>query len=444
MNTRNRTMRNLSFTISLPLQLLIGLAVPDANASSQEMAVARTISLPPPTGPFAVGRAMFHWTDSSRTEQFDPARSARRDLMVYVWYPAEAPTHAQYADYIPHLAALTRALGDSLMRDEFGDALPGIRSGSVRSHSIEGADFSHALHSEPLLIFSHGFGESSLTYTAQVEDLASHGYVVAAIEHPHDAYAVWFPGDRVVRFASAQWDSAKALPKGAVAYQLAQAPIRTDDIRFVLNRLIEYSKRPEPEMVFASHIDLSRVGVFGHSLGGVAAASACRIDARFKACVNEDADDDGRPFDGGFATRPIKRPFLFFATGHSIYVSKRTPQPSDAALVNMKLTRAAYDSIVNLFQHNQDEALSKMTDSYRIMAEAPDFTHRTFIDLKLLQTQPDSLALRQSHYLSLIRSYLLQFFDRTLREPRDPVLGSAAPTDSLVTIHHFRGGGAAR
>ena len=146
MNSRNGTMRNLSFTISLPLQLLIGLVMPDAKASSQEMAVARTILLPPPTG-------------------------------------------------------------------------------SVRSHSIEGADFSHALHSEPLLIFSHGFGESSLTDTAQLEDLASHGYVVAAIEHPHDAYAVWFPGDRVVRFASAQWDSAKALPKGAVAYQLAQVNV---------------------------------------------------------------------------------------------------------------------------------------------------------------------------------------------------------------------------
>ena len=35
-------------TVSLPLQLLIGLALPDAMASPQEMAVARTISLPPP------------------------------------------------------------------------------------------------------------------------------------------------------------------------------------------------------------------------------------------------------------------------------------------------------------------------------------------------------------------------------------------------------------
>jgi pimeloyl-ACP methyl ester carboxylesterase len=431
-------MRQVLLALSLAVQSLSGQTVPVGTHDSQEALGAPVVSMPLPTGPFAIGRVAFNWTDSSRTEQFEAASNARRSLMVYVWYPAEAPARPHYADYIPHLAALTHDLGDSLMRDEFGAAFAAIRSGSVRSHSLEAADFSPSLHAVPLLIFSHGFGESSLTYAAQLEDLASHGYVVAAIEHPYDAYAVWFPGNRVVRFAQAQWDSAKVLPKGAAAYQLAQVPIRTEDIRFVLDRLIETSRRSPREVPFASHLDLSRLGVFGHSLGGVAAASACRIDVRFKACVNEDADDDGRPFDGGFAARPIKQPFLFFATGHSIYVSKRTPQPSDADLVGMKLTRAAYDSIVNLYQHNQDEALRKMPNGYRIMAEAPDFVHRTFIDLKLLQTQSDSLALRQSHYSSLIRMYLLQFFDRTLREPKDPVLGTGVPLDSVITIDRFK------
>src|SRR6185437_8653810 len=111
---------------------------------------------------------------------------------------------------------------------------------------------------------------------------------------------------------------------------------------------------------FAHRLDLGRVGAHGHSLGGVAAASACRVDARIRACANEDADDDGRPFDGGVAAPAIKQPFLFFASGHSIYVSPRTPAPTAAALAGMKLTRPQYDSIVTLFQSNQDHALSAM------------------------------------------------------------------------------------
>jgi hypothetical protein len=39
---------------------------------------------------------------------------------------------------------------------------------------------------------------------------------------------------------------------------------------------------------FAGHLDFSRVGAFGHSFGGMAAAHACQIDRRIKACLNQD------------------------------------------------------------------------------------------------------------------------------------------------------------
>jgi hypothetical protein len=44
--------------------------------------------------------------------------------------------------------------------------------------------------------------------------------------------------------------------------------------------------------------------------------------------MNEDAEDDGRPWDGGVAAYAIKQPFLFFATGHSIY-----SEPANAGAV---------------------------------------------------------------------------------------------------------------
>ncbi len=360
--------------------------------------------------------------------------------MVYVWYPADSPASARRpaGPYIPHVDAIAHALGDSLTKGEFGEALSAVVAGRIRSYVVDGAPLASAAARYPVLVFSHGFGESSLTYAAQLTDLASHGYVVFAIEHPHDAFAVWFPDGHVVPFAGAAWDSAEAVPNGAVAYQLAQVPVRADDIRFVVDRVAQLDAGVPRANPFAHRLELTRVGAFGHSLGGVAAASACRTDARIRACVNEDADDDGRPYDGGTEAHPIKQPFLFFASGHSIYVSMRTPPPTATALDHMKLTRPQYDSIVHLYQRNQDNALAAMPGgATRIMAESDAFTHRTFIDLKMLQATSDTAAATQRRYMDLIRAYVLAFFDQTLIGRTDSILARTQPPDSIITVQRF-------
>jgi len=323
------------------------------------------------------------------------------------------------------------------MNAEFGGARAAIASGGVRSRSSEDAPLKATGRPFPVLIFSHGFGESSLTYSAQLEDLASHGYVVFGIEHPFDAYAVELAKGRVVLFAKAKWDSARTRPNGAVAYQLAQVPLRAADVRFVVDQLARLGALSGGTR-FAGALDLGRIGAFGHSLGGIAAASACRFDARIRACMNQDADDNGAPFDGAEAAFPIKQPFLFFATGHSIYVSPRTPPPTAAALAGMNLTRSQYDSITTAYQHNQDAALASMPGgAIRVMAEAEDFTHRTFIDLKLLQASDSNAVLQQTKYLELIRQYTRAFFDETLRGQPAPLLDHQGAVDAVVTVEHF-------
>ena len=75
--------------------------------------------------------------------------------------------------------------------------------------------------------------------------------------------------------------------------------------------------------------------------------------------------------------------------------------------------------------------------SVRIKAEAEDFTHRTFIDLKLLQ-QADSVgAAHQTEYLGLIRRYVRAFFDRTLRGEAGTAADASGVVDSVITVDHF-------
>lgn len=57
------------------------------------------IELPPPTGPYAIGRTTFHWTDETRPERESKREGEKRELLIYVWYPA-AHAHGRVR-YLP-------------------------------------------------------------------------------------------------------------------------------------------------------------------------------------------------------------------------------------------------------------------------------------------------------------------------------------------------------
>lgn len=56
------------------------------------------ITLPTPTGPFAVGRAIYAWTDDGTPDTLAPVAGSRRELVVWIWYPAEAAQSAATMD----------------------------------------------------------------------------------------------------------------------------------------------------------------------------------------------------------------------------------------------------------------------------------------------------------------------------------------------------------
>jgi predicted dienelactone hydrolase len=395
-------------------------------------ALGAEVELPAPTGPCAVGRIVFHWTDPTRPEPLAPRPGAHREVMVYVWYPARTGTDAPRAPYFPHAALVEKAVGEAEMRDEFGAALPRVRAGRLRAHAVENAQMPASGKRYPVLIFSHGFGETGLTYAALLEDLASHGYVVAAVEHPYDAFCVVFSVDRVVPFAQEKWNAAKAKPGGRVAYQVAQIPIRAADIRFVLDQLVRADQASRPATPLTGRLNLERVGVFGHSLGGMAAARACEGDQRIRAGMNQDSDYEGVPFIASSAGKGITQPFLFFATDHSIYVSKHKAPPNDAELARDKLTRAQHKEISERYQKAQDASLATLPGgSYRVSVETPGFTHRSFIDLPLLKASDDPAAVaRNLENLRTVRTYTRAFFDKYLKGRKDTLLDQPAPRDS--------------
>src|SRR6266404_2393046 len=59
------------------------------------------ITLPPPTGPFAVGRAIYDWTDDAKQDTLAPVPGTKRELLVWIWYPSAAGQAVAVDDYVP-------------------------------------------------------------------------------------------------------------------------------------------------------------------------------------------------------------------------------------------------------------------------------------------------------------------------------------------------------
>lgn len=364
--------------------------------------VIRGIELPVPTGPHSIGRAVFHWTDPARPEVMTESPTDRREVVVYLWYPAETPGGGSTAAYFPDL-----------------DALKGIFTpiellgvSSVRTHAVADAPVSRANPKYPIIIFSHGNRANSAFHTAQIEDLASHGYVVAAIDHPYDALGVVLSNGEVATFAEDKWSvpgagsgQATADP-GAEAIYRDRVEARARDAVFVLDRLADLSA--EAGSQFGGRLDLEQVGIFGHSVGGVAAGKACQVDPRFKACLNMDGLAAGQPFYPDEAGNGPAQPYMLML--------KPLPVPSDAQLAAWKTTREAWTTL----QSDRLDSLLAHVASGSYMLTASGFSHQSFSDNPLMYPSlPDSLAgmgLRAGpaayRQVQLTREYTLAFFDK--------------------------------
>lgn len=382
-------------------------------------------TLPAPTGPFAVGKITAHWTDESRIEPLSPNHEPR-ELMVDIWYPAESSNGVPVA-YLD-TAAYERALGDEGFRNQFGNASETIKEG-VRTHAVAGAPYSPSAGLSPVLIFSPGGGMVREVYAAQLEDLASHGYVVAAISHPYDAIVTIFPDGRQIAYSSQRWPKPPSLEGEA---NLNQLEWHANDIRFVLDELSRANVTGPTALPFGGHLDLDHVGAFGHSFGGIAAAHACQIDRRLKGCLDED---------GVVAKKPFYLDARGWGLDQSFMLILRDPPTrrlSDAEVAQMNMSRQQLEQIIVRLDAYQEKALqSTGKGSYRVRLRNNITTHMDFSDLPVLGARDRVDAERRAAILAVVRSYTLAFFDKYLRGMKGELLDEPATGEFVEAVQKF-------
>ncbi|MGW4532418.1 alpha/beta hydrolase family protein [Nocardia sp. NPDC004340] len=281
-----------------------------------------TINLPAPTGPDAVGVTEWHLIDVNRADPWDTSR--RRELMVQIWYPADDADPAPMAPWMPP---------GGLEEQRFGLTQAGVASDSwalAPSHSRSEAQARVGRGKFPILLYSPGLDDTTGLSTAQAEDLASHGYVVVAINHTHEAFAVQFPDGRTER---------SAVPLDSALNVLSDmlVPIRVADARFVLDQLSATAGHstdagPALPQHLADDLDLTKVGMFGHSLGGSTTAQTMHDDSRIAAGVNLDG-----PILGSVSTDGLARPLLMLASDTSPWFGNPGWEPYWATNTGLKL-----------------------------------------------------------------------------------------------------------
>ncbi|MFF2625689.1 alpha/beta hydrolase family protein [Kitasatospora griseola] len=388
--TRLRRTAAAVLLLALPLSVA-ATAVPAWAAPAPAAATVRAsvqLELPRPTGPFAVGREIIQLVDQNRTDPWVPSSGPRR-LMVSMYYPAKPGTGSPAPYMTPEAARLLldgKLPGNTVPTEVVADARTWSRTDATPQHGRF-----------PLIVLSPGFTMPRTELTALAEDLTSHGYIVALIDHTYENYGTTFPDGHTTTCVMC----GKFLTREDWAGLDAS---RAKDVSFVLDRLTD---RPHPAWRYARLIDRSRIGMAGHSVGGAATVPTMLTDDRVRAGVNLDGSMDfGVP-----ATGLKGKPLLML--GHPPEDGQEDTSWTDgwAAL-----------------------------DGWKRWLTVTGSDHGTFTDIPVLAEQlglphPPTTTITPERGIQLTRQYVTAFFDLQLKGIPRPILDGPTPQNPEIAFH---------
>ncbi|XP_062042215.1 platelet-activating factor acetylhydrolase isoform X2 [Lepus europaeus] len=154
----------------------------------------------------------------------------------------------------------------------------------------------------PLIVFSHGLGAFRTIYSAIGIDLASHGFIVAAVEHRDGSASAtyYFKDQSAAEIGNRSWLYYKTLKQDE-----EEIPIRNEQVR---QRAKECSQaltwildvdhgKPVTNVLdlgfdveqLKDSIDRNKIAVIGHSFGGATVIQTLSEDQRFRCGIALDA-----------------------------------------------------------------------------------------------------------------------------------------------------------
>ncbi|RYD23065.1 MAG: hypothetical protein EOP88_05650 [Verrucomicrobiaceae bacterium] len=216
-----------------------------------------------------------------------PADAVSPTLVAQIWYPARSGGNPVRSRWLP----------DPVLAPE----PPFHRISHAFSNATEGADLLDGPKKLPIVFYEHSWTGHRAENVAQVEAMASHGFVVVAVDHPGQAERVRYADGSVVPSRlPAQLDL--STDKAVSDFEaLAEECLSK---RIVEIARVRHALREGLAPKLEGRLALEQTGIFGFSFGGTCALRICSQDASFVAGANEDGFFLGEDAPPG--------PFLFF------------------------------------------------------------------------------------------------------------------------------------
>jgi hypothetical protein len=182
-------------------------------------------------------------------------------------------------------------------------------------------------------------------------------------------------------------------------------------------------------------LDLVRVGVFGHSFGGIVAAHACQKDERIKACLNQDGAVAKQPYLLGPRGWGMDQPFML------IERAPRTEPPSDQELAEMNLTRERANDLLNRLNSRRERELQATAKgAYLVVLQSNGISHIDLSDLGVLGAGTPAEQETKQRVLAVVNSYTRAFFDRYLKETKSSFLETKGGDGLVEAVQRFSPG----
>jgi dienelactone hydrolase len=234
-----------------------------------------------PSGPYKIGTISFDAVDMERIWLDSENNYGGRKIRIQLWYPTDKVEDYELSPWLEEGAEVADSISRLVGFPEF--LLRPITM--IKSNSYKGAPLSLGRDRYPLIIISHGLTGLRSLHTDLAEMLASNGYIVAAIDHTNVAAVTVFDDGEAVYLNS------NVLSLGANREEFLSdgnkiLNVYAEDILFTIETLRKFNV--DEGAMFKGKLDLSAIGLIGHSAGGGAGVLAAGKDSSIKAIVGFD------------------------------------------------------------------------------------------------------------------------------------------------------------
>ena len=299
--------------------------------------------LPAPTGYFSVGRTTLLIKSKL------PGDTLSHEIFAWIWYPSSSKTglREKYLsdEWLLALNKTTIFIAHFFERD----------LGKVRPHSFHEPIVSNTFAHYPIILFRGGLSTLAPQYTTLCENWASHGYIVVGLDAPLLSRVFIDSNNRIIERSN---ENNPEIGGSTIEVLNNMVPRMvgewTNNATLTLNYLESLNKISNPNQ-WSGRMDLNKVAMIGHSLGGAAALQFCIQDSRCKAVINIDG-----LVTPSVAANGLQKPVMFLMGEH--------PKSELNDTVNRKINEYIQLSI----QHTSATLLSR--------TDLPNANHFNFSD----------------------------------------------------------------